>query len=304
MDRLVDEDTLNLTRRRLITLGVIGAAWVVGSAIPGCAPLGRSLDSSEELPDVGLAKVQLLNVKTRKEDPGVDIGRLIVAQGRLSSLGGKIVCIQSSFLSRHEPDVLLSYLRILASVADALSTLGARRVVLSTDSLKYQSGFSQFVVEGPGVDNEKRRSVHASTRLEGRLRFEIPQSVHSADVVISMPLSSASGMPLLASTNLLGLLAECEHSTLRPEHLGGTFGDLIVDLVCTIKPQYCINILFADDAHDDSFTAVMGRELSSVDAVSCVERGFDPNQISPLRDVPAWVGPITPELIRVQRFVA
>ncbi len=292
-----------LTRRRFVNLGCLGGIVSGGAvALLECARLGGDSRSAVELEGTSLASVHVANFNRIEGGRAAELGGFVARQMKID-LEDKAVCLQSSFLAGHRDHVVASYMEAIGSMANSFAQIGAKSVILSTNVARYQGRHSGFTVACCGEGHGDRVPIFCSTRQSGLLRVEIPPWVPAADVFISEPLSEPVGLPLLASTNLLGLVAGHEHSPPNVGMLGGAIGKLIVDLVCTIKPRYCINFMVGGKALDDSFTVVMGSETSSVDAVMCLERGVDPDLIAPLRDLPAWIGPTSPDRIRVRRHV-
>ncbi|MGE3819671.1 MAG: hypothetical protein AB7I30_09565 [Isosphaeraceae bacterium] len=122
----------------------------------------------------------------------------------------------------------------------------------------------------------------------------------TVDVIVSAAYSSADGPLILATSNLLNLLEGDPANSLLDGHVEEFLGDLAIDLASTFRPRLAVNVLVPTPATNHPALMVLGRELASVDAVACMERGLDPNATRVLRDLPSMLGPISPERIAIR----
>jgi hypothetical protein len=290
-----------VTRREVIKRCCLGGGLGASAmhAVTGCRN-AVDVDSPACCSGTACARVDIVEVDHSSPENLAEL-RAIIGRELAAGIVNRGVLIQSSYLGRHPARFLRKYLHALGFVADMFSDLGASDVKLCTEASVDQLNYAAFTVTDSAISIQGRQPLYCATRLSGRLRFEVPAPVVSAGIIVSAPFSDFNGVPLLSCINLLGLTEE--HARVLPssEQLAGVAGDLAIDVAATIKPQYSMNFASKPGAADGRLKVVMSRELSAADAVTCFENAVNPDRVAPLRHLPAWLGPISHERIRVFR---
>jgi hypothetical protein len=289
------------TRRQFIQRGrQAGAAAVCGAIIPGCLRGGASSNEPSQFAAIPTrAAVHVWETQSTGGPTGRSFTDFFGTQ--LKGVSEKTVILQSSYLSGAANERLSAHINILRLIARSIRELGARDVVFPTTLAMGADRVPELKVVN--MRRKARRQIYCSTRFSGRLRIEVPDIISDDVAIVSVPLQPAAGHPFLACTNLLGLVSE--YSTAPPglEHLNGEHGDLVVDVACTLRPVFAITVSI--DASDKIAGArcrlVAGKDLASVDSITCTDFGLDSAAVRPLADLPSWLGPITASQIVVSR---
>ncbi len=286
------------TRRELIFWGYLAGSIVGGTAaMTGCGHRPALINASNATRGQRAALIHVAQISEPTTDSYLRFCDLIKLSLE-SVVASKVVFIQSSYLKRNTDRAVHLYSDAIGVIIRSFLDWGARAVILCTDlaeSCPMESGVTLI----DSATCERWQLVYCATRLSGRLCFQVPDQVLSADVLVSAPLSDAKTNPLLASANLLGLVPEHAKTAPSPDQLRGPIGDFAIDVVSTLKPHYTMNFLAT--AARRAISIVTGFHISTVDAVTCRESGLDPESVAPLNEMPAWLGPISRKRIFVDR---
>lgn len=291
-----DRHSLGPSRRQAMRWGCFASAAGLANS-SGCTPPGQAVRASDNPVDVHVIRLE-------RPDDGRRLGLWGPLKSMFSSgLAGRSVWIQSSWLVGGQADLADSFMATISSLANHLLEHGARKVTCST-GLAINTSSQSLTVLNHSEAMRRKKALYCSTRLSGRLRFEVPDLLADADVIVSAPLSLSAGPPLLTSTNLLGSIFGAPARRPSTDQLRGPLGDFTVDVACTIRPACSLNFLPVTGPRGGSFRVVTGSQTASVDAVTCRERGLEPEQCVPLGSLPSWLGPITSERISCHRHTA
>lgn len=309
---LEQESKPSMTRRRFLKTAV--SAATLGTA--ACQPLSRVARDYNPLSMT--ARVTILHASSYDENlsellrQGMNNHRLEVRNKRVLLKPNLVEYTASRRINTHP--------LLVAAAIDCFRSLGAREVIVAdgpghqrdTEMLLELSGLGD-VVRGEqvqfvdlNIDNIYR--VPTATQLTTLQELWLPETILTADVVVSMPKMKThhwAGVTL-SLKNLFGLIPGVRYGW--PKNVLHWHGihESIVDIATTVRPSFAIidgieGMEGNGPLHGETVNSqviVMSENLTAADATAARLMGIDPQRVTHLRYMQELGQPLAEPRIR------